>query len=518
MSMGGPKETTTKTEPWDGAQAYLIDNYKQYNDLIKSGAPKPYEGNTVADLSNATKNAESMAQNYAGNAANQNGIKTAQNAVNGITSGSAIDQTGNNALKNLLGGVNVGSDPSAGGVGNFANGNYVGTAPGTATLNSGTNFTNPGIAQTNSAMQGVNQNYVNPATGQAANYNGYTNAATGLQTQQANNLQTAYNPARANLDAMASGANIGKNPYLDSMVGNATQKIADQLKNVTNPSLTSQAAGMGRLGSNASASLLNNAQSAAADAMTKTATDMYANQYNTDTQNMLGANQQVGALYNSDVNNSMNANANLAGTSNSQQGQRLAGTDLYGNLANNQQTQRNNASNLLLQGAGQVGSLSNAQQGLRNDAANALNTQNNNDRAQQLQGLGMQSDIYNNGVANKFNNAGLVQGAANSLNGNQNTQYGQQLQGAGMAGDQFMNGMLPANILAQLGQTQDTRNQNILNNAIQRWDTAQQQPLTNIGNFTNLLNGGGYSNTTTPVYNNSGGQLLGGLTALLGLL
>ncbi|MGE6781306.1 tail fiber domain-containing protein [Ensifer adhaerens] len=511
-----PKQTTQKVEPWDGSKGYLLDVYKQYDQLIKDGAPKPYQGETVAGQSNATKQSQQMTADYANNLGNSTILKNGQNAVNQITSGQ-FDQSGNNALKGQLGGVNAGTDPAAQGAANFANGQHVGTAPGNSTLQAGTNFTNPGIAATQGAMNGINTNYTNPATGQAANYNQFQNAGMGLQQDQANALTGANNPALANLNATASGQNIGKNPYLDQAVGNATQKIADQLQNVTNPTLTAQASGMGRLGSNASASLMNNAQSAAANEMSKVATDMYQNQYNTDVQAMLNANNQVGNWYNSDIANRMNANANLAATSNSQQGQRLAGTDLYGNLNNAQENLRQNATGQQLQGAGQLGQLGNQQQGLRNDAANALNNQYTNDRGQQLQGLGMQSDIYNNYVQNMFNNAGMVRDAANSLNGNQNAQNAQRLQGAGMAGDQYMNGMLPANILGQLGQTQDQRAQDILNNNIARWDQQQQQPLTNLGNFANLLNGGGYSNTTTPVYNNTGGQVLGGLTSLLGL-
>jgi hypothetical protein len=433
-----PKETTTKVEPWDGAKPYLTDVYKQYNDLIKAGAPKQWSGSTVADQSAATKAGQTGTYNYATNAANQNALNQATTTANNIAKGQ-FDQTGNNTLKSLTGGVNLGTNGAASGVSNFLN---------TTT---------------------------NPATQQAANSNNFNNAAMGLQTQQANKLATEQNPANANLAAMASGANIGKNPYLDQSVSNATQKIADQLANVTNPQIMGGAAGAGRLGSNAFASQLNNAQSAAADAMTKTATDMYANQFNTDTNYMLNANSQVAQNYNNNVNNAIAANANLAGTSNNQQSQRLNGTQLYGDLYKSQQQ----------------------------------NT---------LSGLGLMNDIYNQGAQNQFTNAGLKADAANSLNGNQNSQYGLQLSGAGMAGQNYQNGLLPYQTLTQLGSGHDTRNQDILNNQIQRYEQAQQQPLTNLGNFTNILNGGGYSNTTTPVYSNTGSQVFGGLVSLLGLL
>lgn len=600
-----PKETTSKVEPWDGAQGYLKDVYAQYDKLIKEGAPKQYEGKTVADLSKATLDSQKLTQNYATDKNATKGLTDARNTVSNIANGKSIDQTGNNVLKSLTGGIDIGKNPSTSGVSNIANGKFNGTAPGTSTIAQGMKFTdpalaasknlagslnnnytnpgvaatqnaakgitgsytNPGVSATQSALNAINPNYTNAAAGQAANLNGYTNAAMGLQQNAANSLQNANNPALANLNATASGANIGKNPYLDQAVGNATQKIADQLANVTNPTLTSQAAGVGRLGSNASASMLNSAQGAAAEQMSKVATDMYQNQYNTDVQNMLGANQQVGNFYNSDVQNRLAANSDLANTSNSQQQNRISGIQTYGQLNDSQQNLRNDALNMRLNGAAQLGdqslkqqSMNNeldnmrlsaanqlgnqsaTQQGLRNDQtglmlnannqwSNQANTQNQqrlnaagmaNDQYQfdkdyQMQGLNLQNQMYQQGVQNQFTNAGLKQDAANSLNGSQNAQYQQMLAAAGMAGDQYMNGMLPAQLLQQLGQTQDTRAQDILNNDIARWDQKEQQKLTNLGNFTNILNGGGYSNTTTPVYNNTGGQILGGLTSLLGL-
>lgn len=432
-----PKETTTKVEPWSGAKPYLTDVYKQYDQLIKDGAPKQWSGSTVADQSQATKTGQQGVYNYASNAANSNGIKNAQSTVNNITTGGAFGTTAQDALK------------------------------------AGTAFTNPAIAQTNAITNGINTNYVNPAAGQAANLNGYTNAAAGLQTAQANNLAKASNPALANLNATASGANIGKNAYLDAAVANSNQKIADQLGNVTLPTIQGQAAGMGRLGSNASASLINNATSTAADAMSKNALDMYQAQYNNDVNAMLQANNQVASAYNSDVNNALNANSNLAATNTAQQGQRIAGTQLYGNLNQDAAALNQAGQGLKLEGAGQAGQLANAQQDLRN-------------------------------------------GAASSLWSGQNAQANTQLGAAGMAGDMYGMGMLPYEALMGLGQGQDQRAQDILNNTIQRYEQNQQQQLTNLGNFTNILNGGGYSNTTTPVYSNTGAQMLGGLGSVLG--
>jgi len=360
--MGGtPKETTTKNEPWDGAQGYLTDVYSQYNNLIKNGAPKQWEGPTVADLSDPTKQSQQQQINYAINPANTAGLQAGQNATTAITNGSAFNPTGQNALA------------------------------------AGTTYNNAGIG----ALQGASQS-----------------AATA-------------NPALAYLQGTASGANIGNNPWLQQNIANNQQKIADQLGNITLPGLSGQAAGLGRSGSNAFANQVNNATSTAADAMSKVAVDAYQNQYNQDVANQLTAANQYGGLVNQGTQNQISAGSALAGAN------------------QNQQDSRNNAASLYQQG--------------------------------------------------------------------QNAQANTQLQGAGMAADQYTNGLLPSSILGQVGQAQDDRNQNILNNNIQRYEAGQQQQLSNLGNFANLLNGGGYSNTTTPVYSNTGGQVLGGLTSLLGL-
>jgi len=111
----------------------------------------------------------------------------------------------------------------------------------------------------------------------------------------------------------------------------------------------------------------------------------------------------------------------------------------------------------------------------------------------------------------------LQMNAANSQAGNQNAQANTQLGAAGMAGDMYGLGYLPSQYLQQIGAMQDERSQNVLNADIQRHDFQQNQPLANIANMINLANGGGYNNTTTPVYSNTGSQVLGGLTSLLGL-
>lgn len=599
-----PKETTTKTEPWDGAKPYIEKYLKQADELYSKGKPEYYKGDTIADQSKATTDA--LKQQEALARQNPTALKNAQNTVDTIAQGKNFDQTANKTLANLQKGVDLGKNPAQSGVNAIANGAYTGKAPGTSTIAQGMSFTdpalagskdlagslnnnytnpgvaatqdaakgitgsytNPGVAATQNAMKAINTNYTNPATAQAANYGNFTNAATGLQTQQAKELASGNNPAMDYLRKTASGADIGNNPYLDKMVANQQSKIADQLKNITNPATDSQAASLGRMGSSAFATQRNNNEAAAATAMSQVATDMYGNQYNTDKDRQMSAAGQYGNFYNSDQNLQMQANANLANTSNSQQQNRMQGTQLYGDLNNAQQGLRNDAINMSMQGANQLGNQSLSQQdmnnqldnmrlsaanqlgnqsatqqGLRNDQtglmlnannqwSNQANTQNQqrlnaagmaNDQYQfdknyQMQGLGMQNDIYQQGIANQFQNNNQRLVAANSQFANQNAQANTQLGAAGMAGDMYGLNFLPSQYLAQVGAQKDQRAQDVLNADIQRHDFQQNQPLSNIANMINLANGGNYSNTTTPVYNNTGGQVLGGLTSLLGML
>ncbi|WP_203426183.1 tail fiber domain-containing protein [Sinorhizobium sp. BG8] len=434
-----PKETTTKTEPWDGAKPYIEKYLKQADELYSAGKPEYYKGDTVADQSKATTDAlkqqEAIARGGFG------GIKTAQNTVSNITSGNKFSTQANNTLSQLQNGVSLGTNPAAATAAKIASGQN-GTAPGTSTLTAGQNW---------------------------------TNAALGAQQAQSKALASGNNPAMDYLRSTASGAEVGNNPYLDQMVANQQTKIADQLKTVINPQIDSQAASLGRMGSGAYASQRNNAESTAANAMAQVATDMYGNQYNTDKDRQMSAAGQYGNFYNSDQQNQMQVNANLANTSAQQQG-------------------------------------------IRTDAANSLNNQYQFDKNLQMQGLALQNDIYQSGIQNQFQNGTQKLNAANSQFANQNAQAQTQLQGAGMAGDMYGLSYLPSQYLAQIGAQKDQRAQDVLNADIQRHDFNQNQPLANIANMINLANGGNYSNTTTPVYNNTGGQIAGGITSLLGLL
>ncbi|MNL47881.1 hypothetical protein D3C87_1706910 [compost metagenome] len=135
-----------------------------------------------------------------------------------------------------------------------------------------------------------------------------------------------------------------------------------------------------------------------------------------------------------------------------------------------------------------------------------------------MQGLGLQNDIYQQGVANQFQNNSQRLNAANSQFANQNSQANTQLQGAGMAGDMYGLNYLPSQQLAQVGAQRDAYLDLLKQAEVNKWDRQQQQPITNIAQMLNFANGGGYNNQTTPVYSNGLGQGLGLFTSLLGLL
>ncbi|SCX36046.1 tail fiber domain-containing protein [Agrobacterium rosae] len=95
---GSPKETTTKTEPWDGAKGYLLEQYAAMDKAIKEGKPQVYTGKTEIDQSAATKDAQSMIEQTA--RAGSPLVTSAQNATNNITSGAAFNPAGTTTLAN----------------------------------------------------------------------------------------------------------------------------------------------------------------------------------------------------------------------------------------------------------------------------------------------------------------------------------------------------------------------------------------------------------------------------------
>ncbi|MCK3776219.1 hypothetical protein MZK49_05680 [Ensifer sesbaniae] len=201
-----PKQTTTKVEPWDGAKGYLLEQYKNFDQLIKDGAPKQYQGSTVADQSKATTDALNQTEALARNG-DTSALTNAQNAVNSVMTQNGNTQA-NQTLSQLQNGINLGTNPTNALASQIANGgpsagqSY--TNPATAQAANQANYTNAAANQAgqlgnynNSAISNIQSmlGYQNPALSGAQNLGNYTNAASGLQTSQANQLANSGNPA-----------------------------------------------------------------------------------------------------------------------------------------------------------------------------------------------------------------------------------------------------------------------------------------------------------------------------------
>ncbi|QTG15715.1 tail fiber domain-containing protein [Agrobacterium tumefaciens] len=409
--MGSTKTTTQvqSNEPWKPIAGDVEWAFKEAVQQVKDGKPVQWQGSTIANQSGATQNALNQMEHLAGSGANSGVLQNSINTANNVMNGSGTNAQANNTLSQLMNGLNLGSNSALQGMTNQANNVANGGMPGTSTYNN-------------------------------------------LMSS------TANNPALANLASTASGANIGKNPYLDQMVSNQQDQIANKLKNVTNPAISSAATQFGRQGSGAFAGQVNNANTTTANEMAKVATEAYQGQYNQDTQNMMNANNMVGSLYNAGQQNQLAA----------AQG------------ADNSYTSFNNL-------------LSNL--------------------------YGQQSNAHQQGVNNQFTNANLQANVANSANSAANANAGQQLNAANSAANLYANQYLPSQMLGQVGAARDERSQDVLNAQIQQFDNQQQMPIQMLSNLIGMYNGTPYQTSTnvTQQKGNAFSSILGGLTSAVGL-
>jgi hypothetical protein len=104
---GGGTTTVQKADPWSGQQPYLSDVFSQAQNLYNSGALAPdyYSGNTVADQSQWTQQANQMQADRALNGSAS--INNAQASMDNIVSGGALaGNTGLSALEQMTNAVN----------------------------------------------------------------------------------------------------------------------------------------------------------------------------------------------------------------------------------------------------------------------------------------------------------------------------------------------------------------------------------------------------------------------------
>ena len=104
---GGGTTTVQKADPWEGQQPYLKDVFQQSQDFYNSGALAPdyYSGNTIADQSNWTTQANQMQADRALNG--DASISTYKGAMDNIASGNAMaNNAGLTALNQMTTAVN----------------------------------------------------------------------------------------------------------------------------------------------------------------------------------------------------------------------------------------------------------------------------------------------------------------------------------------------------------------------------------------------------------------------------
>lgn len=197
-----PKETTTttKTEPWAGAQGYLKEQYATIDKAIKSGKPSYYPDSTVIDQSDATKAAQNSIIGTA--LAGSPLAGTAQGAVNDITSGNAFDPAGAN------------------------------------TLAAGTNWTNEGVAATKNLSDLLSGN-ANPATAmlQGTANGDYLNSNPYLEAQikRANDplIQEYMTKVAPGIDSQfAAGGRMGSGAFAQTR-NNSDKTLANALADQT---------------------------------------------------------------------------------------------------------------------------------------------------------------------------------------------------------------------------------------------------------------------------------------------
>jgi hypothetical protein len=163
-----------------------------------------------------------------------------------------------------------------------------------------------------------------------------------------------------------------------------------------------------------------------------------------------------------------------------------------------------------------------------------MNTNYSNERQNQVAAGNSIGDLYNANAQNALTAAGQVSSAdqaqqdsrnaaATGLSNAQNAQAMTQLNGASQTAAQRANDYYDASQVAGVGAAQDSYADLLKQADIDKWDTAQQQPINNIANEISLLNNGGYNaqTTTKPVYSNglsTGLGALGSIASIFGML
>jgi len=225
---------------------------------------------------------------------------------------------------------------------------------------------------------------------------------------------TGTNPALQYFNAEASGANVGKNPWLDATYKAAVDPLMKTYKESTVPALQSDYAMSGRYGSNAFRTALGNEQDKLGAAAGDLATKIYGGAYDADRNRQMQAMSGLSGAYGQDISSRIAAGQFLQGTYD---------TDLQRKLYAAQQTGQLGQQDIsnMLQAAGMVPGLGQADYA---DLEQALKVgQYGQARSQAEQDLERQRFDYEQNADNQWlqNYAQMIYGAPLGNFGTQTT-------------------------------------------------------------------------------------------------
>jgi hypothetical protein len=290
------------------------------------------------------------------------------------------------------------------------------------------------------------------------------------------------NPALASgLQGLASGAyiNPSTNPAYAGMIQSATQPLINQYQTAVAPQVDSRFEGAGRYGSGAQTNAQGQAQYGLGQALGNAVSGITNNAYNTGIQGTINAGQALGGIYNTGVSNITGA----LGTS--------------GQLA---QAGVQNAGQLLNQGYATAGDLINKGYTTGGNLAN--------------QGFGQQNAFMQNaaGQGLGYLNAGLTGLQA----GGQAAQAGYGTANTGLTGAGNLLNQGSQALTNTLGQAQGFAG--YPQGEFAAAYNAPWAPYTNLaGILGGAVPGTGTQTTAQPYYNNTGANVLSGLTGGLGI-
>ncbi len=232
----------------------------------------------------------------------------------------------------------------------------------------------PGVNAGNNYLGGLlggqylNANPANPQLGQMAGAHamgGFDSISPQLQ-QIAGQAGSFYaNPAAGGLGAFGGGAELGSNPYLDSMYGAATRGVADQFRNSIAPSLSSAFSAAGRTGSGAHQGAFGQAAQSLGNTLGDMGANLYGGAYESGRNRQLSALNSMGGLYNQGIQNQMGALGALNQSFNQGFSNQLGALDQLGRNYNVERGLQN-------QGLGQVSQFAQAGQNMDYQNINAM--------------------------------------------------------------------------------------------------------------------------------------------------